>query len=144
MEGIALFFFAFVVLFGIATFFGGWFTVATAEMAVVQRLGKFVRVAGPGLNFKLPWLEKVAGRVNLRVQQFRVDCILGSRQRLSFALYFARAPTKPGWGVAGLWFALLRLAKAPDKGPSAPRGVKCRSTARIDGAVRDVYRGPSS
>jgi regulator of protease activity HflC (stomatin/prohibitin superfamily) len=42
-------------------------------MAVVQRLGKFVRIAGPGLNFKTPWLEKVAGRVNMRVQQFRVE-----------------------------------------------------------------------
>ncbi len=65
--------FAIVVLFGIFSFFGGFFTVSTAEMAVVQRLGKFVRVAGPGLNFKMPWLEKVAGRTNLRVQQFRVE-----------------------------------------------------------------------
>jgi regulator of protease activity HflC (stomatin/prohibitin superfamily) len=73
MAGLVGLFFVFIVLFGLATFFGGWFTVSTAEMAVVQRLGKFVRVAGPGLNFKLPWLEKVAGRVNLRVQQFRVE-----------------------------------------------------------------------
>jgi regulator of protease activity HflC (stomatin/prohibitin superfamily) len=73
MAGIAGLFIILIVLFGLATFFGGWFTVSTAEMAVVQRLGKFVRVAGPGLNFKLPWLEKVAGRVNLRVQQFRVE-----------------------------------------------------------------------
>ena len=62
-----------MVLFVLSTFFGGWFTVSTAEMAVVQRLGKFVRVAGPGLNFKLPWLEKVAGRVSMRVQQFKVE-----------------------------------------------------------------------
>lgn len=60
-------------LFVLFTFFGGFFTVATAEMAVVQRLGKFVRIAGPGLNFKMPWIEKVAGRVNMRVQQFRVE-----------------------------------------------------------------------
>jgi Membrane protease subunits, stomatin/prohibitin homologs len=60
-------------LFFLFTFIGGFFTVSTAEMAVVQRLGKFVRIAGPGLNFKMPWLEKVAGRVNMRVQQFRVE-----------------------------------------------------------------------
>jgi regulator of protease activity HflC (stomatin/prohibitin superfamily) len=60
-------------LFVLFTFIGGFFTVSTAEMAVVQRLGKFVRIAGPGLNFKMPWLEKVAGRVNMRVQQFRVE-----------------------------------------------------------------------
>ena len=73
MQGLAVFFFVVVVIFGLGTFFGGFFTVATAEMAVVQRLGRFVRIAGPGLNFKLPWLEKVAGKVNLRVQQFRVE-----------------------------------------------------------------------
>jgi regulator of protease activity HflC (stomatin/prohibitin superfamily) len=60
-------------LFVLFTFIGGFFTVSTAEMAVVQRLGKFGRIAGPGLNFKMPWLEKVAGRVNMRVQQFRVE-----------------------------------------------------------------------
>ena len=62
-----------IAIFVLFTFFGGFFTVSTAEMAVVQRLGKFVRIAGPGLNFKTPWLEKVAGRVNMRVQQFRVE-----------------------------------------------------------------------
>lgn len=62
-----------VVLFGIFTFFGGFFTVTQAEMAVIQRLGKFARVAGPGLNFKMPWIEKVAGKLNMKVQQFRVE-----------------------------------------------------------------------
>ena len=57
----------------LATILSGLFTVDTAEAAVIQRFGKFVRIAGPGLNFKLPWLERVAGRVNLRVQQFRVE-----------------------------------------------------------------------
>jgi len=62
-----------VIIFGIATFFSGLYTVDTAESAVIQRFGKFVRIAGAGLNFKMPWFEQVAGRVNLRVQQFKVD-----------------------------------------------------------------------
>src|SRR5579872_5894735 len=57
----------------IATILSGLFTVDTAEAAVIQRFGKFVRIAGPGLNFKMPWFENVAGRVNLRVQQFKVE-----------------------------------------------------------------------
>jgi regulator of protease activity HflC (stomatin/prohibitin superfamily) len=73
MAAMGGFFIIVLFLFGLMTFFGGFFTVATAEAAVVQRLGKFVRVAGAGLNFKMPWLERVAGRVNLRVQQFRVE-----------------------------------------------------------------------
>jgi regulator of protease activity HflC (stomatin/prohibitin superfamily) len=66
-------FLAILVIFGIATFFSGLYTVDTAEAAVVQRFGKYVRIAGAGLNFKTPWIEQVAGRVNLRVQQFKVE-----------------------------------------------------------------------
>ncbi|HTS71374.1 MAG TPA: SPFH domain-containing protein [Terriglobia bacterium] len=72
MEGFITFLVVIVILFGIGTFFSGFFTVATAKAAVVQRFGKFVRVAGAGLNFKLPWIEKVAAKVDLRVQQLDV------------------------------------------------------------------------
>lgn len=49
------------------------FTVEQQQAAVVQRFGKFVRVATAGLNFKTPFTESVAGRVNLRVQQLDVE-----------------------------------------------------------------------
>ena len=73
MDSLGLIGFGILVLFLLATFLSGLFTVDTAEAAVIQRFGKFVRIAGPGLNFKTPWFEQVAGRVNLRVQQFRVE-----------------------------------------------------------------------
>src|SRR5208283_992572 len=69
MAGFMTFLFALLILFGIGTFFSGLFTVATAKAAVVQRFGGFVRVAGAGLNFKLPWVEQVVAKVDLRVQQ---------------------------------------------------------------------------
>lgn len=72
MAGLLTFLFVVAILFGIGTFFGGFFTVPTAKAAVVQRFGKFVRVAGAGLNFKLPWIEKVVSKVDLRVQQLDV------------------------------------------------------------------------
>jgi regulator of protease activity HflC (stomatin/prohibitin superfamily) len=49
-----------------------FFTVEQRTTAIVQRLGKFVREAGPGLNVKVPFIDKVAGRINLRVQQLNV------------------------------------------------------------------------
>jgi regulator of protease activity HflC (stomatin/prohibitin superfamily) len=52
--------------------FGPFFTVEQQSAAIVQRFGKFVRVAHPGLNIKLPLIETVAGRINLRVQQLDV------------------------------------------------------------------------
>ncbi|RMH18331.1 MAG: SPFH domain-containing protein [Acidobacteria bacterium] len=49
-----------------------FFTVEQQSAAVLQRLGKFARVAGPGAHLKLPVLERVAGYVNLRVKQLDV------------------------------------------------------------------------
>ena len=49
-----------------------FFTVQQRTAAIVQRLGKFVREAKPGLNVKVPFIDRVVGRVNLRVQQLNV------------------------------------------------------------------------
>jgi regulator of protease activity HflC (stomatin/prohibitin superfamily) len=63
---ILMIFAAFIVLLA---FLGSFFTVQTAEAAVVTRFGQFLRSAGPGLNFKLPFIEAIQGRVSLRVEQ---------------------------------------------------------------------------
>ncbi len=39
---------------------------------VIQRLGKFTRIANSGLSFKVPFIDSVAGTVNLRVLQLDV------------------------------------------------------------------------
>ena len=49
-----------------------WFVVQQQTAGMVQRFGKFSRIAQPGLHFKIPGIEKVAGTVNLRVQQLDV------------------------------------------------------------------------
>jgi regulator of protease activity HflC (stomatin/prohibitin superfamily) len=51
---------------------GTLYTVEQRTVAVIQRLGKFVRESGPGIHAKIPLLERVAGRVNVRVQQLDV------------------------------------------------------------------------
>ncbi len=48
------------------------FTVEQQSVKVVQRLGKFVRIAHPGLNFKIPVIEQIAGDLSLRVSQLDV------------------------------------------------------------------------
>src|SRR5579864_7375760 len=57
---------AFIVLYVI---FGSFFTVNTAQVAVITRFGKFLRVADPGLNWKSPIIDSVAATVSLRVNQ---------------------------------------------------------------------------
>ena len=63
---------AIALVAAIAALISTFFTVEQRTTAIVQRLGKFVREAGPGLNVKVPFIDKVAGRINLRVQQLDV------------------------------------------------------------------------
>ena len=50
-----------------------FFTVEQQERAIVERFGKFVRVAGPGLQSKTPFVERVAGKMTLQVEQLNAD-----------------------------------------------------------------------
>ncbi len=50
-----------------------FYTVQQQTAAVLQRLGKFRGVAQAGPHFKMPFVERVAGYVNLRVQQLEVE-----------------------------------------------------------------------
>lgn len=49
-----------------------FFVVQQQTAALVQRLGKFDRIATAGIHLKLPFVERVAGTINLRVQQLDV------------------------------------------------------------------------
>ena len=48
------------------------FIIPQQTVVIVERLGKFKRVATAGLNFKIPVIDNIAGSVNLRVQQLDV------------------------------------------------------------------------
>jgi regulator of protease activity HflC (stomatin/prohibitin superfamily) len=50
-----------------------FFTVEQQERAIVERFGKFVRVGGPGLQRKTPFVERVAGRMSLQVEQLNAE-----------------------------------------------------------------------
>lgn len=64
--GIVLLFILIVIVMG------SFFTVQTAHAGIVQRLGKFSRIASPGLNFKIPLIETVVRKISLQVQQLDV------------------------------------------------------------------------
>ncbi len=65
-----------IPIIGIAFVFfmirSGWFIVKQQSAAVVQRLGKFQNVALAGFHFKIPFVDQIAGRINLKVQQLDV------------------------------------------------------------------------
>ena len=51
----------------------GLFTVKQQTIAIVERFGRFKKASKAGLNFKIPLIDQIAGRVNLRVQQLDVQ-----------------------------------------------------------------------
>jgi len=52
--------------------FSGIFVVRQQTSAVVERFGKFTSIRNSGLQLKVPLIDQVAGRINLKVQQLDV------------------------------------------------------------------------
>lgn len=61
-----------LIVLALLILFDGFFIVRQQTSAVVERFGKFNRTAGSGLNIKIPLIDRIAGRVSLRIQQLDV------------------------------------------------------------------------
>ncbi len=63
---------ALVAILVLAIAGGMFFMVEQAQVVLIERFGRFTRIARAGLNLKLPLIERKAGRLSLRVQQLNV------------------------------------------------------------------------
>jgi regulator of protease activity HflC (stomatin/prohibitin superfamily) len=61
-----------LVVFGLIILFSSFFTVKQQTAVVVERFGKFTSIRNSGLQLKIPIIDRIAGRVNLRIQQLDV------------------------------------------------------------------------
>ena len=61
-----------ILVFGVLIILSGIFMVKQQTAAIVERFGKFVGTRHSGLQFKIPVFDRIAGRVNLRIQQLDV------------------------------------------------------------------------
>ena len=61
-----------IVFLGLITLFASFFTVKQQTAAIVERLGKFQSVRHAGLHLKIPFIDQIAKRLNLRIQQLDV------------------------------------------------------------------------
>ena len=59
-------------IFLLLLIFSGIFVVRQQTSAVVERFGKFTSIRNSGLQLKVPLIDQVAGRINLKVQQLDV------------------------------------------------------------------------
>jgi len=69
MDIVVLILLALAAIVVLSLILGSFFTVNTAQVAVIARFGKFLRIAEAGLNWKVPYIDGVAGIVSLRVNQ---------------------------------------------------------------------------
>ena len=63
-----------ILFFGIfiLSFFGLWFIVKQQTAVVVERLGKFHSVRNSGFQLKIPFIDRIAGKMSLKIQQLDV------------------------------------------------------------------------
>ncbi|MCH2208249.1 MAG: SPFH domain-containing protein [Lentisphaerales bacterium] len=55
------------------TLLSGLFTVSQQTAKIVERFGKFNKIATSGLNFKIPFVDRIATTMNLRIQQLDIE-----------------------------------------------------------------------
>lgn len=80
----------------------GWmslFIVPQQKAVIIERLGKFNRVAGAGLKAKIPLIESIAARVDLRTRQEEFAIDAKTRDNVTVTMAIAaqyRVSTAPG------------------------------------------------
>lgn len=72
MEEVSLVCLAFTGFFFFILFMGSFFVMKQQTVGVIERFGKFKRLAQAGLRFKVPIMDKLVTRMNMRVQQLDV------------------------------------------------------------------------
>jgi regulator of protease activity HflC (stomatin/prohibitin superfamily) len=58
-----------VIIILILPIFRSIFTIQQAHAGIIERFGKFSRVVEPGLHFKLPYIDRLAALLSLKIEQ---------------------------------------------------------------------------
>jgi regulator of protease activity HflC (stomatin/prohibitin superfamily) len=61
-----------IIFVAVVLLFLAFFTVKQQSAAIVQRFGKFNSIRHSGLQLKIPFVDRIAGVVNLKIQQLDV------------------------------------------------------------------------
>ncbi len=66
--------FIYVILFplGVLLLVGTFFIVKQQSAAIIERFGRFTSVRQSGLHLKIPFIDRVSGRLSLKIQQLDV------------------------------------------------------------------------
>ncbi|WP_100613674.1 SPFH domain-containing protein [Confluentibacter citreus] len=61
-----------IIFLGLVILFSSFFTVKQQSAAIIERFGKFQSVRHSGLQLKIPLVDRIAGRLSLKIQQLDV------------------------------------------------------------------------
>ncbi len=61
-----------IIFIAIVIIAAGVFTVKQQTAAIIERFGKFTTIRQSGLHFKIPLVDRIAGRLSLKIQQLDV------------------------------------------------------------------------
>ena len=61
-----------IVFIVILSLFAALFTVKQQTAVIIERFGKFLCIRQSGLHFKIPFVDRIAGRMSLKIQQLDV------------------------------------------------------------------------
>lgn len=62
-----------LIILGVILILLGIFTVKQQSAAIVERFGRFQSIRRSGLQLRIPVVDRIAGRINLRIQQLDVN-----------------------------------------------------------------------
>lgn len=61
-----------IIFFGIIILISSFFVVKQQTAVVIERFGKFVNIRNSGLQMKIPLVDRIAGRLSLKISQLDV------------------------------------------------------------------------
>ncbi|MEZ4838180.1 SPFH domain-containing protein [Flavobacterium sp.] len=61
-----------IIVLGVFILLASFFTVKQQTAAVIERFGRFSSIRQSGLQLKIPVIDRIAGKINLRIQQLDV------------------------------------------------------------------------
>lgn len=65
-------FFIPILVIGLLILFASFFTVKQQTAAIIERFGKFQSIRQSGLHLKIPLVDRISGRLSLKIQQLDV------------------------------------------------------------------------
>ncbi len=106
----------FLLILVVVTLFAGVKTVSQGQVWTVERFGAYTRMLQPGLNFVLPYVDRVGRRLNVQEQVVEIpEQSVITRDNATVAVdgiiyYRVMEPEKAAYQVTNLTLALTTLA----------------------------------